>query len=127
MSSHSATQNLAPIMPFIEPIEPIELPSVFGLQTSAINPTSTDCPSRLGQAPQNPTAWKGKANATSTNSSNQSTQAADKHRRTASEEEAVIEKTRMELEQKISELNQLKNQLAQTEQRERELASRITT
>ncbi|EFP75284.1 hypothetical protein PGTUg99_025000 [Puccinia graminis f. sp. tritici] len=131
MSSQSSTQNLAPIMPFIEPIEPIELPSVFDLQASTTNQGSgsaaTDPPSNIDQSQKNPTAWKGKANATNINPSDQYAQAADKHRRAASQEEAVIEKTRMELEEKISELNQLKNQLAQTEQRERELASRIVT
>ncbi|KAI7948968.1 hypothetical protein MJO29_010633 [Puccinia striiformis f. sp. tritici] len=117
----STTQNLAPIMPFIEPIDPIELPSVFDLQNSTTNQSASgtaNCPSNIDQAQQNPNAWKGKAN---------HAQAADKHRREASKDEAVIEQTRKDLEQKISELNQLKNQLAQTEQRERELASRITT
>lgn len=115
-------------MPFIEPIEPIELPSVFGLESSAINQTSsgsTNPAPKHDQAQQNANAWKGKANAKDTNPSSQHTKALNEHRRAASEEEATIEKTRMELERKISELNQLKNQLAQTEQRERELASRV--
>jgi len=121
----STTQNLAPIMPFIEPIEPIELPSVFGLQTSTTNQTpadTADSSTNLNQSQQNPTTWKGKANTPPQNDETQAT-----HRRAASEEEAVIEKTRMELERKITELNQLKDQLAQTEQRERELASRVAT
>ncbi|POW19597.1 hypothetical protein PSHT_04473 [Puccinia striiformis] len=93
----------------------------FDLQNSTTNQSASstaNCPSNIDQAQQNPNAWKGKANLA---------QAADKHCREASKEEAVIEQTRKDLEQKISELNQLKNQLAETEQRERELASRITT
>ncbi|KNZ57397.1 hypothetical protein VP01_216g2 [Puccinia sorghi] len=108
-------------MPFIEPIEPIELPSVFGLQTSTNNQTpagTADSFTNLNQSQQNPTTWKGKANTPPQNHETQAT-----HRRTASAEEAVIEKwvhfrtclcqlTRMELERKITELNQLKNQVA---------------
>lgn len=108
----SSIQNLAPIMPFIEPIDPIELPSVFDLETA-----------------NNPPGWKGKTSASNVSSPNKPLNdlTDTKHLRKPSEEEILLEKTRMELEQKIGELNQLKNQLAQTEQRERELASRITT
>lgn len=122
-------------MPFIQPIEPIELPFVFDLQNSILDqnsshearlssdptPNSINYPSTQSNSNNN---WKGKAIVENHASNNQST---GYHRKNTSQEEAVIEKTRMELERKIGELNQLKNQLAQTEKRERELASRCVS
>merc|ERR1712137_584141 len=94
-SSTLVTQNLPPIMPFIEPIEPIELPSVFDLQNSIVNQNSTQEARRQSNPNGNPidypsnqsnlNSWKGKATAQNQPSNHKS---ADQPRRKTSEEEA---------------------------------------
>ncbi|KAH9817592.1 hypothetical protein DFH28DRAFT_1124243 [Melampsora americana] len=106
-------QNLAPIVPFIEPSEPLQLDAIF-------NPIHETQPTnRINQD------RKGKSISTPTGTSSQSRSTNVDHTRTPSEEEIILEKTRRELEDKISELNKLKNQLAETEHRARELESKI--
>ncbi|EGF97962.1 uncharacterized protein MELLADRAFT_76144 [Melampsora larici-populina 98AG31] len=108
-------QNLAPIVPFIEPTEPLQLDAIFSpiYETQQTNRISQD---RKGKSVSNPG---------STGTQSQSRSSNVEHTRSPSEEEIILEKTRRELEDKISELNKLKNQLAETEHRARELESKI--
>ncbi|MBW0532226.1 hypothetical protein O181_071941 [Austropuccinia psidii MF-1] len=117
MSSSSfslVSQNLAPIMPFIEPTQPIELPLIFEFQSSNQNQSSF----------KNHIHSNSKFNPIQSNHI-QTQDSLDHESGNTSEEEAMLERTRMDLERKLGELAKLKKQLAQTEKRERELASRI--
>lgn len=108
-------QNLAPIVPFIEPTEPLQLDAIFN---PILEPQQTN---RINQQDR-----KGKSVSTTTGTPSQTSRSSNvEHTRTPSEEEIILEKARRELEDKISELNKLKNQLAETEHRARELESKI--
>lgn len=113
----STIQNLAPIMPFIEPTEPLEPSAIFELAQNGSSKSSNQHAKRLSQDRKGKAPISGASQTTRTNPV--------EHARTASQDEALLDKTRRELEDKISELNKLKNQLAETEHRARQLESQI--